>query len=118
MKAKSPYKIRHDALYGKLENQNYIGRAILHMAKHRGAGFVSAAEELSEEVLEEGEKSKIKKSSYDRMVQYLKDTGSKRSAPFFISVSKKKKIRKIGLSGKENTLWKKISSIMRFPVIW
>lgn len=83
LKAKSPYKIRHDAVYGKLENQNYIGRAILHMAKHRGAGFVSAAEELSEEVLEEGEESKIKKSSYDRMVQYLKDTGSKTIGAFF-----------------------------------
>ena len=53
--AKSPYKIRYDAVTGRLENPNYVGRALLHLAKHRGAGFVSAAEESEEEVLEEGE---------------------------------------------------------------
>ena len=58
MRAKSPYKIRHDALFEQLASPYYIGRAILHIAKHRGAGFVSAAEELEEEILEEGEKSR------------------------------------------------------------
>ena len=71
LRAKSPYKIRHDALFEQLASPYYIGRAILHIAKHRGAGFVSAAEELEEEILEEGEKSKKKLSSYDRMVKYL-----------------------------------------------
>ncbi len=83
LKSKSPYKIRYDALNGKLENQNYIGRAILHLAKHRGAGFVSAAEEMEEEVLEEGEKSKAKKSSYDMMLYHLKETNSRTVGEFF-----------------------------------
>lgn len=83
LKSKSPYKIRYDALNGKLENQNYIGRAILHLAKHRGAGFVSASEESEEEVLEEGEKSKAKKSSYDMMLYHLKETNSRTVGEFF-----------------------------------
>lgn len=83
LKSKSPYKIRYDALNEKLENQNYIGRAILHLAKHRGAGFVSAAEEMEEEVLEEGEKSKAKKSSYDMMLYHLKETNSRTVGEFF-----------------------------------
>lgn len=83
LKSKSPYKIRYDALNGKLENQNYIGRAILHLAKQRGAGFVSAAEEMEEEVLEEGEKSKAKKSSYDMMLYHLKETNSRTVGEFF-----------------------------------
>lgn len=83
LKSKSPYKIRYDALNEKLENQNYIGRAILHLAKHRGAGFVSASEESEEEVLEEGEKSKAKKSSYDMMLYHLKETNSRTVGEFF-----------------------------------
>lgn len=83
LKSKSPYKIRYDALNGKLENQNYIGRAILHLAKHRGAGFVSAAEEMEEEVLEEGEKSKKKPTAYELMVNHLKETNSRTIGEFF-----------------------------------
>lgn len=67
LQAKSPYKIRSDAITGRLENPNYVGRAILHLAKHRGAGFVSASEEMQEEVLEEGEKSKRKLSPYEQL---------------------------------------------------
>lgn len=83
LRAKSPYKMRFDALYKRLDNPNYIGRIILHMAKHRGAGFVSAAEEMVEEVLEEGQQSKAKKSAYDMMLQHLKDTGSVTVGEFF-----------------------------------
>ncbi len=82
LRSKSPYKIRHDALYEQLKNQNYIGRAILHLAKHRGAGFVSAASELEEEISEEEEKTK-KKSSYEMIVQHLKDTNSRTIGEFF-----------------------------------
>ena len=53
----SPYQIRRDALYEKLENPNYIGRAILHMAKHRGAGW------LNEENRADVESNAPKKSS-------------------------------------------------------
>lgn len=83
LRAKSPYKIRHDALYGQLASPNYIGRAILHIAKHRGAGFVSAAEEIEEEVLDEGEKSKKKASSYDMMFQHLKEYNAQTIGEFF-----------------------------------
>lgn len=83
LRAKSPYKIRFDAVNGALSNPNYIGRAILHMAKHRGAGFVSASEELQEEILEEGEKSKVKKSAYEIMAEHLKETNSKTIGEFF-----------------------------------
>ena len=83
LQAKSPYKIRFDAVNGTLSNPNYIGRAILHIAKHRGAGFVSASEELQEEILEEGEKSKAKKSAYDMMAEHLKETNSKTIGEFF-----------------------------------
>ena len=82
LRSKSPYKIRHDALYEQLKNQNYIGRSILHLAKHRGAGFVSAASELEEEISEEEEKTK-KKSSYEMIVQHLKDTNSRTIGEFF-----------------------------------
>lgn len=83
LKSKSPYKIRTDALNERLASPYYVGRAILHIAKHRGAGFVSASEELEEEILEEGEKSKAKKSSYDMMVHHLKETSSKTIGEFF-----------------------------------
>lgn len=81
--AKSPYKIRYDAVTGRLENPNYVGRALLHLAKHRGAGFVSAAEESEEEVLEEGEKSKGRSSPYDLMLKHLKDSNSETVGAFF-----------------------------------
>ena len=83
LRAKSPYKIRFDAVNDMLANPNYVGRAILHMAKHRGAGFVSASEEMQEEVLEEGEKSKAKKSAYDMMAEHLKESKSKTIGEFF-----------------------------------
>ena len=83
LRAKSPYKIRFDAINGMISNPNYIGRAILHLAKHRGAGFVSASEELQEEVLEEGEKNKTKKSAYDMMTEHLKETNSQTIGEFF-----------------------------------
>lgn len=83
LKSKSPYKIRTDALNEKLASPYYVGRAILHIAKHRGAGFVSASEETEEEILEEGEKSKAKKSSYDMMQHHLKETNSRTIGEFF-----------------------------------
>lgn len=83
LKSKSPYKIRTDALNEKLASPYYVGRAVLHIVKHRGAGFVSASEETEEEILEEGEKSKAKKSSYDMMLHHLKETNSKTIGEFF-----------------------------------
>ena len=83
--SKSPYKIRYDALNDKLDNPNYIGRAILHLAKHRGAGFVSASEEMEEDIVEEQETSKKKLSSYEQMAKHLKDTNSRTIGEYFYS---------------------------------
>ncbi len=83
LKSKSPYKIRFDALNEKLENQNFVGRAILHIAKHRGAGFVSAAQEMEEEVLDAGEKSKKKQTAYELLASHLKETNSRTIGEFF-----------------------------------
>ncbi len=58
----------------------------MHIAKHRGAGFVSASEETEEEILEEGEKSKAKKSSYDMMLYHLKETNSRTIGEFFFII--------------------------------
>ena len=83
LRSKSPYKIRYDAIHGKLDNSNYIGRVILHMAKHRGAGFVSALEGFEEEILDDGEKSKKKESSYDKIVRHLKESNSQTIGEYF-----------------------------------
>lgn len=83
LKSKSPYKIRFDALNEKLENQNFVGRAILHIAKHRGAGFISAAQEMEEEVLDAGEKSKKKQTAYELLASHLKETNSRTIGEFF-----------------------------------
>ena len=48
IRAKSPYDLRFNALSDKLDSPFDIGRIILHLAKHRGAGFVSAGQELEE----------------------------------------------------------------------
>lgn len=84
IRSKSPYKIRYDALIERLASPHYVGRAILHLAKHRGAGFVLASEELqNEEVMEEETLKSKKLSSYEKMAKYLKDTNSKTIGEFF-----------------------------------
>ena len=86
--SKSPYKIRYDAINDKLDNPNYIGRAILHIAKHRGAGFVSAAEEIEDDNKDDEDdnkknKKEKKKSSYDMMKDHLDKTNSDTIGEFF-----------------------------------
>ncbi|MBE6462190.1 MAG: type II CRISPR RNA-guided endonuclease Cas9 [Alphaproteobacteria bacterium] len=84
LRSKSPYKIRYDALNEKLSSPYYMGRAILHLAKHRGAGFVSAAEELKDEEVTEDENKKNKKlSSYEQMAMHLKETNSRTIGEYF-----------------------------------
>ena len=85
LRSKSPYKIRYDALNGKLDNSNYIGRAILHLAKHRGAGFVSASEAIEEDIFENNDKPKKKLSSYEQMQQHLINTKSRTIGEYFYS---------------------------------
>lgn len=83
LKALSPYKIRYDGIHEKLADSNYIGRALLHMAKHRGAGFVSAKEDVEEEVLDTGETSKKKSDCYEKMYEHLNTSKSKTLGEFF-----------------------------------
>ncbi len=83
LKAKSPYKIRHDGLHEMLSNPNYIGRAILHMAKHRGAGYIAVKNELQDEILDEGDKMSNKTDSYDLMYQNLQKSGCQTLGEFF-----------------------------------
>lgn len=70
----SPYAIRAHALYHKLNNPHELGRAILHMAKHRGAGFVSAMEENPNEDMDDSDdnKKKKKESSYEMLFKHMK----------------------------------------------
>lgn len=81
LRSKSPYKIRYDALSKKLSCPYDVGRAILHMAKHRGAGFVSASEELKDDIITEDENQKL--SSYEQMAMYLTKTQSGTIGEFF-----------------------------------
>ncbi len=82
IRALSPYELRAKALDEKLSSPEMIGRIILHLAKHRGAGFVSAAAEMEEEILEAGEKKK-KSSPYEIMAQHLKETHSRTLGEYF-----------------------------------
>lgn len=80
--AKSPYKIRYDALYKQLDNSNYVGRAILHLAKHRGAGFISE-DDNDLDLDENDEKQDNNLSPYDLMGKHLKNTNSQTIGEFF-----------------------------------
>lgn len=84
LRAKSPYEIRYNAIYQKLDNPHLIGRALIHLAKHRGAGFVNA-QEVEEEVLEsEDECKKAKKlSPYEQILEHIKKYKAKTIGEFF-----------------------------------
>ncbi len=82
LRALSPYELRSKALDEKLSEPEMVGRIILHLAKHRGAGFVSAAVEMEEEILEAGDKKKTN-SPYEIMGQHLKETNSRTLGEFF-----------------------------------
>ena len=83
LKSKNPYKIRFEAIHKKLENQNYVGRALLHLAKHRGAGYVSAVEEVAEMNKNKEENAKKKASPYDVIVEKLKSSNSATIGEYF-----------------------------------
>ncbi len=87
----SPYGIRAHAIRGKLNNPHELGRAILHMAKHRGAGFIDALEDtidedMSEDDGETGTRKKRKEtklSSYELLPKYMKETGAETIGEYF-----------------------------------
>ena len=86
----SPYSIRAHAIRGKLNNPHELGRAILHMAKHRGAGFINALEETIDEDMSEDngntrtkKKKETKLSSYELLPKYMKETGAETIGEYF-----------------------------------
>ncbi len=81
IRACSPYELRAKALDSKLEDPCFIGRILLHLAKHRGAGFISAASEMEEEAVEKTTRKKT--SPYDRMIQFIQETDSRTVGEFF-----------------------------------
>lgn len=44
----SPYKLRANAIYHPLQNLHEFGRCLMHLAKFRGAGFLSQQEDMLE----------------------------------------------------------------------
>ena len=77
LRCKSPYQLRALALDKSLENPFYIGRILLHLAKHRGAGFVEAAAELSEDKASSG------KSPYETLPRLMQETNSRTVGEYF-----------------------------------
>jgi len=103
----SPYRIRAQGVNGKLNNLMELGRAILHMAKHRGASFVEMHKleielEKAAEDKEDGTKKKKKEpSEYARLVEYLKESGAKTIGEyFFMRLHKSYKTNNIDLDDK------------------
>ena len=55
------YTLRHNALLEKIDTPSHIGRIFMHLAKHRGAGYINA----SQEVAQENEQNTSKKNTID-----------------------------------------------------
>ncbi len=86
----SPYAIRAQGVNGKLNNIMELGRVILHMAKHRGAGFVEMnkleleIEKDNAENEDESDKKKKKElSEYAKLKKYLDESGAKTIGEYF-----------------------------------
>lgn len=83
----SPYAIRAQGVNGKLNDIMQLGRAILHMAKHRGAGFVEMnkleleLEKATEQ--EDGKKKNKKPSEYAMLIEHLNKSGAKTVGEYF-----------------------------------
>ena len=80
MRVISPYQIRRDALYGKLENQNYIGRAILHIAKHRGAGWLDEENLIEDDETDDNSSAVARKknaSPFAKLREEMNETNAK-----------------------------------------
>ncbi len=86
----SPYRIRAQGVNGKLNNIMELGRAILHMAKHRGASFVEMQKteielEKDNEINEENDSKKKKKelSEYAKLKKYIDENNAKTIGEYF-----------------------------------
>jgi CRISPR-associated endonuclease Csn1 len=102
----SPYAIRAQGVNGKLNNIMELGRAILHMAKHRGAGFVEMQKvELENQEQDDEDNNKKKKTStvseYAKLAKHLESTGAKTIGEyFFMRLHKSYKNNNIDLDDK------------------
>lgn len=79
MQVVSPYQIRRDALYGKLENPNYVGRAILHIAKYRGAGWLDEENLTEDDGTDDNSSSVASKKSaspFDKLDEGIEETNA------------------------------------------
>ena len=75
----SPYGIRAQAIRHKLNHPYEFGRAILHMAKHRGAGFLDAfAEDKPVKETSNGQPS-----SYELLPKYMKEAECETIGEYF-----------------------------------
>ncbi len=86
----SPYAIRAQGVNGKLNNLMELGRAILHLAKHRGAGFIEMNKleleiEKNDEATEEesGKKKKEELSEYAKLKKYMDESNAKTIGEYF-----------------------------------
>jgi len=86
----SPYRIRAQGVNGKLNDIMELGRAILHMAKHRGASFIEIQKlemELEKDIAnEENDLTKKKKkepSEYAKLKKYCDEQGAKTIGEYF-----------------------------------
>jgi len=102
----SPYAIRAQGVNGKLIDIMELGRAILHMAKHRGASFVEMQKleielEKAEENEEDGKNKKEKElSEYAKLVKYLEESKTKTIGEyFFMRLHKRDKNNNLVQSG-------------------
>jgi CRISPR-associated endonuclease Csn1 len=84
LRALPVYKIRTDALDKKLESLHHLGRAILHLAKHRGAGYIDQMQEARELEYDENGVAKLSKKSspYELLEKYLVDLGARTVGEF------------------------------------
>ena len=94
MRVTSPYQIRRNALYEKLENPNYVGRAILHMAKHRGAGWLSEDNQSKDEITEDQTNRKKSVSPFDKLYAGMKNSDAQTVGEYlWMRLQKHKAIR-------------------------
>ncbi len=83
----SPYAIRKQAISGKLDSLPKLGRALLHLAKHRGAGYVDMlceTVEQEEDLSSTDNKPKEKEpTSFEKLIKYMDETGSRTVGEYF-----------------------------------
>lgn len=94
MRVVSPYQIRRDALYDKLENPNYIGRVILHIAKHRGAGWLDDEDRTDDDLSLESSNAKKSASPFDKLYEGMRETDAQTVGEYlWIRLQKHKSVR-------------------------